>query len=233
MTEAEWLQGTNPAPMLEFLQGQVSDRKLRLFACACCRTIWHLLADQRSRQAVEIAEDFAEGLVTVEELQLACRQAENAFYDLEGAYSVVLDSYCDPLVDAHRAAANTASDAPYSRAGSVALCVARATMPFRSRENALNGNPDGLVSLVPILREITGNPFRQVTIKQTSLTWNDGTVVKLAQSIHQARTFDCMPILADALEDAGCHNPYILAHCRSDLNHVRGCWVVDLLLDKK
>jgi hypothetical protein len=64
------------------------------------------------------------------------------------------------------------------------------------------------------------------------LRWNDGTVVKLAQSIYDERRFTDLPILADALEDAGCADADILAHCRGPGPHVRGCWVVDLLLGK-
>jgi hypothetical protein len=64
------------------------------------------------------------------------------------------------------------------------------------------------------------------------LTWNDGTVIKIAQAIYNERAFERLPILADALEDAGCDNADILRHCREPGEHMRGCWVVDLLLGK-
>ena len=82
------------------------------------------------------------------------------------------------------------------------------------------------------IRDIVGNPFRPVAVSPTCLAWNDGTVRKIAQAIYDDRAFDRLPILADALEDAGCDDADILAHCRSGGEHVRGCWVVDLLLGK-
>jgi hypothetical protein len=84
-----------------------------------------------------------------------------------------------------------------------------------------------------LLRDIFGNPFRTVTLDPAWLAWNGGTVRKLAQAVYDDRAFDRLPILADALEDAGCTDGEILAHCRSGGEHVRGCWVVDLLLGKE
>jgi hypothetical protein len=84
-----------------------------------------------------------------------------------------------------------------------------------------------------LLRDIFGNLFRPVAINAAWLAWNDGTVVKMAQSIYDERAFDRLPILADALEEAGCHDPEILGHCRQPGEHVRGCWIVDLILGKE
>ncbi len=72
-------------------------------------------------------------------------------------------------------------------------------------------------------------PFRSMSINPMRLTWNGGTVVKLAQGIYDDHAFDRLPILADALEEVGCHDADILGHCRHPGPHVRGCWVVDLL----
>jgi hypothetical protein len=78
-----------------------------------------------------------------------------------------------------------------------------------------------------------GNPFRLSPPLPTSvLAWNDRTVIKFAQAINDERAFDRLPILADALEDAGCQDADILAHCRQSGEHARGCWAVDLLLGK-
>jgi hypothetical protein len=80
-----------------------------------------------------------------------------------------------------------------------------------------------------LLRDIFGNPFQSVLIDPSWAAWNEGTVVKLAQGIYDERAFDRLPALADALEEAGCHDPDILDHGRQPGQHVRGCWVVDVL----
>jgi hypothetical protein len=79
------------------------------------------------------------------------------------------------------------------------------------------------------LRDVLGNPFRSVIF---SPAWGTPTVTSLAHQMYESRDFSPMPILADALEDAGCDHPDVLAHCRGAGPHVRGCWVVDLVLGK-
>src|SRR5205814_4153340 len=74
---------------------------------------------------------------------------------------------------------------------------------------------------------VFGNPFRPVTLDAGWLAWNDGTVPKIAHAVYEGRRFGDMPILADALEDAGCSHPFLLTHCRSHGQPVRGCWVLD------
>jgi hypothetical protein len=81
-----------------------------------------------------------------------------------------------------------------------------------------------------LLRDIFGNPFRPVTLDPR---WLTSSVLDLARVIYDERAFERMPVLADALMDAGCDNDHILVHCRGDSPHVRGCWVVDLLLGKE
>ena len=83
-----------------------------------------------------------------------------------------------------------------------------------------------------MLREIFGNPFQWKTVAPVWLSWNDGAVRKMAQALYNDCAFNNLPILADALEVAGCSDPEILGHCRSAGPHVRGCWILDLLLDK-
>lgn len=83
-----------------------------------------------------------------------------------------------------------------------------------------------------LLREVMGNPFRRIEMNPSWLTWNAGTVVRFARGIARGRSFDQVPVLGDALEDAGCDDPDILAHCRQPAPHVRGCWLVDLILER-
>jgi hypothetical protein len=84
-----------------------------------------------------------------------------------------------------------------------------------------------------LLRDIFGNPFRPVALDPAWLAWNGGTVRKMAEAIYDDRAFDRLPILADALEEAGCTDRDILDHCRWGGDHVRGCWAIDLLLGKE
>ncbi|MBY0460951.1 MAG: hypothetical protein K2V38_26830 [Gemmataceae bacterium] len=81
-----------------------------------------------------------------------------------------------------------------------------------------------------LLRDVVGNPFRAVPAIDPS--WLTSIVADLARAIYESRDFSAMPVLADALQDAGCDNTDILDHCRDDGLHVRGCWVVDLLMGK-
>jgi hypothetical protein len=88
--------------------------------------------------------------------------------------------------------------------------------------------------MMAILRCIFGNPFRPAPpVDPAWPAWNGGSVRKLAEGIYEERAFDRLPVLADALEDAGCSDPSLLGHLRGPGPHVRGCWVVDLLLGKE
>ncbi|MBP3956655.1 hypothetical protein J8F10_15380 [Gemmata sp. G18] len=93
------------------------------------------------------------------------------------------------------------------------------------------GQKEADTLICALLRDIFGNPFRPVKVNKR---WHTGTAVSLARGMYESRDFSAMPILADALQDAGCDNDDILTHCRDPKQvHVRGCWAVDLVLDKK
>ena len=214
MTEQEWLECSDPKPMLAYLHGKVSDRKLRLFACACCRQVWHLLATNECRRAVEISERTADDPSARPELAAACLTVWDQDRDFQGF------SHSDKTRQgASYKAAAYASTSEMWHIRSVVDCTQ--TLAARSGVAALQ---------CTWLREIVGNAFRLVTIDRKWLTSN---VVALAQTIYEERRFQDMTILADVLEEAGCTNADILIHCRSEGPHVRGCWVVDLLLGKE
>jgi hypothetical protein len=111
--------------------------------------------------------------------------------------------------------------------------MANTTQRLRSDEMIMLGMDSLLLRSSPsLVRDILGNPFRPNTAAPAWLAWNGGTVPKLAQAIYHERVFDRLPLLADALQDAGCENEEILSHCRRRGEHVRGCWLIDILLDK-
>jgi hypothetical protein len=103
-----------------------------------------------------------------------------------------------------------------SASGMIANCS-----PLSTHSSVDSGN---------LIEEVFGNPFRHVTF---SSEWRTDTAITLAQQMYDSRDFSAMPILADALQDAGCDSDDILSHCRGDGPHVRGCWVVDLVLGKE
>jgi hypothetical protein len=214
MTEAEWLGCTDPRPMLEFLRSKASDRKLRLFAVGCCRRA----SEMASFGVVSLAECAADGLATDDELANARSEAERGFELALGQFS-----YVPPPQHLHAdgAAVAVTSSSAWEAAEASAAELA-----------ALVGGGEPAAQAI-LLRDLFGNPFRSVAIDPAWLSWSDGTVTKLAQAIYDNRTFDQLPILADALEEAGCDNADILTHCREPGEHVRGCWVVDLLLGKE
>jgi hypothetical protein len=211
MTESDWLTCNDPAPMLDLLDAEASPRKLRLFGCACCRRIWNLILDEKEREIVEAAERHADGLITAEEMRaLAALHAS---------------SRDNPSRAASESASQGASSSA-RRARAYAVDAVRSTSGPAARAGEWRQQCD-------LMRCIFGNSFATVAINPSWLSWNDATVPKIAQSIYDARRFADLPILADALEDAGCDDRPILDHCRSGGEHVRGCWVVDLLLGKK
>ncbi|HWG41449.1 MAG TPA: hypothetical protein VN688_01595 [Gemmataceae bacterium] len=216
MTEAEWTACTDPTPMLAFLRDQMKSRKMRLFACSCCRHIWHRLIDERSRNAVEAAERYAERLITHVDLKRAWGEASEAF---QGSLVTHYGQSKAALAAKHAADPSCSS---LVEAVSYAARVGYSQKEFDA-EKAIQAT---------LLQDLVGNPFRPVSVASSWLAWNEGTVVKLAKAIYEDRAFDRLPILADALEEAGCQDQDILDHCRQPGEHVRGCWVIDLLLGK-
>jgi hypothetical protein len=229
MTEAEWNTCTDPRPMLQFLRGKVSDRKLRLFAVACCRRIWNLMTDERSKKAVEISEKYADGLLGQKKLTAARREA---FAATKAAQSCTVPRF-DPqnltLVATAALHACASSKRDWIAAGT-AGCAS--SVIFHVGGNAAGWNE--MEAQSRLLCHIIGNPFRPVRLDPSCLTSTvTSTVTSLATAIYQERAFDRLPILADALEDSGCGSQEVLSHLRGGGEHTRGCWALDLVLGKE
>lgn len=224
MSEAEWLACTDPTPMLEFVRTQrtASERKLRLFAAACCRRAFNLLIDKYSRKALTIAERYADGEVTAEKLGFA-------WGDARRAAQVAHRQERETAEASAMWAVSLLCEADIGRALTAVALVARCEA-FPIEQGPLD-EAQRQQSL--LLRDIVSNPFCPVTLDSAWSRWQDDTIPKLAQVIYDERAFDRLPVLADALKEAGCTDADILAHCRGPGPHVRGCWVVDLLLGKE
>ena len=200
MTEAEWLVCTDPDLMIKQVGRQASNRKRRLFACACYRHVPQLVQDEQCLNAVAVSERYADGLASKAELCTVLNAARWRF-----PWHVP-----SPLPTARYA----------EEARRVAARMAKEGFSERLYQSS-------------VVRDLFGNHFRRVTAVPSWLTWNESTATKIAQAIYTDRAFDRLPVLADALEEAGCHDPDILAHCRQPGEHVRGCWLVDLLVGKE
>jgi hypothetical protein len=221
MTEEEWQKCDDPAVMLSFLK-KASARKLRLFAVGCCRQIWRLIRRPECQRAVETGELYADRRVNARRL----REAEGAArlrateLEFEAQVTMLMGKY------AARDAAYAAADA-----AGMPLMPLRAAYFARQAVTATSDRPKSQTSL---LRDLFGNPFRpKLSAAPHVLGWGEGVVPKLARAVYDDRRFADLPILADALEEAGCTAADVLAHCRAGGEHARGCWVVDLLLDKR
>src|SRR5262249_23660899 len=164
-TEAEWLACTDPEPMLEFLQARVDDRKLRLFVCVCGRRVWKLLDNQASERAVEVAEQFADGGATVDELGAAFFAAVNAA-DLE-----ILEP---GVFNARSAAMIAATKKPNIGDTDAAIWYALRAVP-------VNCSTEELASL---LRDLIPNPFRSIDFDNA---WRTPTVTQLAEAAYDDR----------------------------------------------
>jgi hypothetical protein len=216
VTETEWLSCTDPQPMLEYLRGKVSERKLRLFACACWRYIpWRHYGYTRLTRAVETAERYADGLASL--CELLNRKSE-AWQLAKNMQRFVYDRL-PPL---------------RGKQPREILLVAYATeqrlSTLSQRLSEVLAWEEAFPLTAAFLRDLFDNPFRPVSLDPT---WQTPEGVRLAQAIYDDHAFDRLPIVADALEEAGCANPDVLSHCRQQGTvHVRGCWLIDLLLNK-
>jgi hypothetical protein len=212
MTEVEWLACADPMPMLALLRGKGQRSKLLRFVAAILRRHPPLLA-WRSPRVLEVVERCADaGQVSPTEWGEACRLLASG--PMRGYWRQVTEDW----------------DRGEADEVDVAALIAEAPQdvkdyPGRAWAAEQQWQAD-------LLRCVFGNLFRPVRVEPSRLAWREGTVVQIARTIEADQALDRLPILADALEEAGCTDPDILRHCRGPGPHAHGCWVVDLLLGK-
>lgn len=228
MTEEEWLRSADFKAMLTFVRDKVSERKIRLFAAACGQRNLHRMKERHYRNIMEVEERYAAGMTPIE------------------AVVLTYDEICDDMGDA----LDAAHFDPYENAVILADSAAECAHHFGSTAEEVR------LTQCDLLRDVVGNPFRPPGIRVSSSRlprrlldlarvllgpgtahrpWtlrNDSDLVAMAQTIYNERSFEKLPALADELEKAGCTDDVVLKHCRHPGPHVRGCWVVDLLLGK-
>jgi hypothetical protein len=261
MTEAKWLSWPDPYDLLEqCLICELTERRLRLFACACCRRLWDRLEDDRLRVAIAVAEQFADSQATPEELEDARKMAANFLNDYILYYwaddeLVAEDTDPNDLSTEERDAIEMAlerrSDADEEERRWAVRHAAVAVVAASSRdgddgksylhqtETVILETSQAQANFVGwhAERHLQANLLRDIfgnPYRQPSLksNWILPTVIDLARSIHSHRAYDRMAMLGDALEEAGCDNADVLSHCRSGTEHVRGCWVIDAILGR-
>ncbi len=213
MTEAEWLVCEDPEALVGWAHGYydgVSDRKLRLFACGCCRLIADLGSDSGWEEFVGVVERFADGAEGLDGVSAAFGRL-SLFRRGRGDADWMADSAAEH----------------FARVGCLDPLAPGAVEQVSRFARA--ARPDVRPAQVRLAHCILGNPFRPVAVDAHRIT---STVKALAEALYADRAFDRLPILADALEDAGCDSSDLLAHLRGPGPHARGCWALDLVLGR-
>jgi hypothetical protein len=228
LTEPQWLACTDPLRMLAFLRGRASDRKFRLFACACWRRLRHLLPDGGQRRFLDLLEPHADGLVPAEQLRaaLGLASARRAPEDQWAPTRQNLVARWLLRWGAHPqawAAARLAARVAHALAALVGDWAAAAEDKAQCE----------------LLREVFGNPHRPAAVDGACRTWRGGLVHGMAQAAYEERQLPSglldnarLAVLADGLEEAGCEERQVLDHLRAGGDHIRGCFVVDAILEK-
>lgn len=238
MSEGAWQSRQEVSRLLTEVRthGLLSARKARLLMCGLARSLWASLTDERSQWAVEAAEALADGESDVSLPQIAAL-ARGAAGESSAGYETALrgaGAKLRRLVKEAAARAVAASVAAWAVAEDPlgwSRYILVADDPYIYDEQAhIEMHQSRHIELV---RDIFGNPVEPRRADPVWLTRGDGVVANLARRSYDDRSFDRLPILADALEDVGCADAVILVHLRGPGPHVRGCWVLDLLLGKE
>jgi hypothetical protein len=248
MNEAEWLACLDPLDMVNVVGGSLTDRKLRLLLVACCRRLGHLFAGGKLPEALGAAERFADGSCGEKELNEAARAVREAVASarqrqgwpllaLTGASRAAAIACARPGALGRRIHHFVGRYSKWSYAVMTGLDVAAEAVAHGASEEVVEQWPISFEQALAderreqcrLLREIAGNPFRPARVDPEWLAWNNAAVVRLAESVYREQAFDRLPILADALEEAGADDAEVLEHLRGPGPHARGYWLIDLL----
>jgi hypothetical protein len=206
---------------------EVSERKLRLLYTACCRRAWPLAPHPGLLGPIEVAERFADGLASEDERARAHASVVHILQDSRAAGQKVDEWVAGAVSSCLHEAWTSAKDAVVQ----AAIAVSEKKVP--PADGSLSMDPDECREQARLLRCILGPlPFRPIVIEPVWRAWDGGTVVRLARTVYDDQGFDRLPVLADALEEAGCDDEGILGHLRQAGAHTRGCWPVDLVLGR-
>jgi hypothetical protein len=221
MAMPAWLERAAPSALGAFLGTTASPRKRGLFLRHLCRCFAELFTDPRSLAALDAADRFEAGEID----EPAYRAAVAAVAAAEAAAEA--DGHHWRVRNATYIV-RTVADQVYSK-GLLPEMISFFG-PSNSRHSTSKKRTARAVRLV--FFEHFGDIRRPAALDPKWLAWNHGTVPAIARRIDNERAFGDLPILADALEDAGCTDPDILGHCRGPGPHVRGCWAIDRVLGR-
>jgi hypothetical protein len=227
MTGKQWLKCADPEEMGEFYGERFTERKARLIMLAACQRHPKYLKHKAVQPVVEaLARHYADPKKPDKAFDSAkIRKLHATLHEYASSRSGALRGVAFGLIAAAEPLSvmkeldESFEYLVFSCTYDIAAGVEKDEPP--SSESAMQAD---------IMREVLGNPLKPVVIKPV---WLTDTVVAMARQVYQGEDFSAMPILADALQDAGCEQTEILKHCRDEKQtHVRGCWVLDLILEK-
>jgi hypothetical protein len=220
MNRTEWDASNDPRPMLRWLRLRGSDRKFRLFACAAARRLTDLLTPFHPQAAAEIARNE--------------RVADGAWVEPHTRRN---RGEWDLGVLTRTVAEMTGTVPAFDAAWQMSQVIER-FLTTLAAEDSLSLMPDIHFRMgqqtragASLIRDLFGHLFHTDPLWLARLNHTD-EVERIARAIYDDHSFTDMPILADALEDAGCLDAEVLAHCRDGGEHARGCWVIDSILGK-
>ncbi len=214
-----WAECGEPDAMLDFLlkRDDADWKKVLLWACACVRHIWPLLATEGIRRAVEVVERFACGLASEREVEAAGRAAGGVKKGNRRA------NHAAWLLTRLASSAWRFPPGDISEAVVEAVAGSEELPSARAEERAAHADQ---------ARCVFGSPFRPVVFDQSWRLWNGGAAVALARAVYAERDFSMVPLLADMVEDAGATDAQLLEHLRGPGPHARGCFAVDGVLGR-